>query len=154
MWPLSPVALLPTAVLLVLTDVSPASACALPTFPHCLPAEGGDDLVLQADVLLLAGTCIVDEAVLTGGNKGGSLSGPAPGPCLLSPRNIASGLTCLPAVPSFLPSTGESTPQWKNPVGEATGDEIDASELEPTSRQASYTCIVAGRQDSGGSRHG
>lgn len=57
-------------------------------------SEGGDDLVLQADVLLLAGTCIVDEAVLT----------------------------------------GESTPQWKNPVGEATGDEIDASELEPTSR--------------------
>lgn len=57
-------------------------------------SEGGDDLVLQADMLLLAGTCIVDEAVLT----------------------------------------GESTPQWKNPVGEATGDEIDASELEPTSR--------------------
>ncbi|PSC72522.1 putative manganese-transporting ATPase PDR2 [Micractinium conductrix] len=56
--------------------------------------DGSDDLVLQADMLLLAGTCIVDEAVLT----------------------------------------GESTPQWKNPVGEATGDEIDASELEPTSR--------------------
>lgn len=32
------------------------------------------------------------------------------------------------------PSAGESTPQWKNPVGEATGDEIDASELAPTSR--------------------
>ena len=31
-------------------------------------------------------------------------------------------------------AAGESTPQWKNPVGEATGDEIDASELEPTSR--------------------
>lgn len=57
-------------------------------------AEASDDLVLQADMLLLAGTCIVDESVLT----------------------------------------GESTPQWKNPVGEATGDEIDASELEPTSR--------------------
>jgi cation-transporting ATPase 13A1 len=48
-------------------------------------------------MLLLAGTCIVDESVLT----------------------------------------GESTPQWKNPVGEALGDEIDASELAPTARQAS-----------------
>lgn len=53
---------------------------------------GADDVVVQADMLLLAGTCIVDEAVLT----------------------------------------GESTPQWKNPVGEATGDEVDASELAPT----------------------
>lgn len=31
-----------------------------------LPADGDDDLVLQADMLLLAGTCIVDESVLTG----------------------------------------------------------------------------------------
>ena len=30
-------------------------------------AEGGEDLVVQADMLLLAGTLIVDEAVLTGG---------------------------------------------------------------------------------------
>ena len=34
-------------------------------WPH-LPADGDDDLVLQADMLLLAGTCIVDESVLTG----------------------------------------------------------------------------------------
>lgn len=54
-------------------------------------------------MLLLAGTCIVDEAVLT----------------------------------------GESTPQWKNPVGEATGDEIDASELEPTSRHACFPACFA-----------
>ena len=58
------------------------------------PTGSVDDVIVQADMLLLAGTCIVDEAVLT----------------------------------------GECTPQWKNPVGEATGDEIDASELAPTSR--------------------
>jgi len=56
------------------------------------PAGSSDDVIVQADMLLLAGTCIVDEAVLT----------------------------------------GESTPQWKNPIGEATGDEVDASELAPT----------------------
>ncbi|GAB4817890.1 hypothetical protein N2152v2_004936 [Parachlorella kessleri] len=57
-------------------------------------ADGGEDPVVPADLLLLAGSCIVDEAVLT----------------------------------------GESTPQWKNPVGEATGDEVDASELAPSCR--------------------
>lgn len=45
-----------------------------------------------------------------------------------------AGPTPALAVPS--PGAGESTPQWKNPVGEATGDEVDASELEPTSRWA------------------
>lgn len=58
------------------------------------PAGSTDDVIVQADMLLLAGTCIVDEAVLT----------------------------------------GESTPQWKNPIGEATGDEVDASELAPSAR--------------------
>jgi manganese-transporting P-type ATPase len=58
------------------------------------PAGSTEDVIVQADMLLLAGTCIVDEAVLT----------------------------------------GESTPQWKNPIGEATGDEVDASELSPTAR--------------------
>ncbi|KAL4527712.1 hypothetical protein Ndes2437A_g02854 [Nannochloris sp. 'desiccata'] len=58
------------------------------------PAGSSEDVIVQADMILLAGTCIVDEAVLT----------------------------------------GESTPQWKNPIGEATGDEVDASELSPTSR--------------------
>lgn len=52
---------------------------------------------MPADLLLLAGSCIVDEAVLT----------------------------------------GESTPQWKNPIGEATGDEVDASELDPSCR-----CVI------------
>ena len=47
--------------------------------------DGSEGMVIQADMLLLAGTCIVDEAVLT----------------------------------------GESTPQWKNSIGEACGDEID-----------------------------
>lgn len=51
--------------------------------------KDGESAVIQADMLLLGGTCIVDEAVLT----------------------------------------GESTPQWKNPIGEAKGDEIDASEV-------------------------
>lgn len=41
-------------------------------------------------------------------------------------------------------TAGESTPQWKNPVGEATGDEIDASELEPTSRCVLAGCIARG----------
>ena len=52
---------------------------------------GTDETIVQADMLLVAGTCIVDEAVLT----------------------------------------GESTPQWKNPIGEAVEDEIDASILSP-----------------------
>jgi cation-transporting ATPase 13A1 len=51
--------------------------------------KDSESTVIQADMLLLAGTCIVDEAVLT----------------------------------------GESTPQWKNPIGEASGDEIDSSEV-------------------------
>lgn len=58
------------------------------------PAGSDEPIVVQADALLLAGTAIVDESVLT----------------------------------------GESTPQWKNPVGEATGDEIDSSELDETAR--------------------
>jgi cation-transporting ATPase 13A1 len=58
------------------------------------PSGSTEDVIVQADMLLLAGTCIVDEAVLT----------------------------------------GESTPQWKNPIGEATGDEVDASELSPSAR--------------------
>jgi len=66
------------------------------------PPEGGEDTVVQADMLLLAGTCIVDEAVLT----------------------------------------GESTPQWKNPIGEATGDEVDASEL-------SEACALSVKRDKG-----
>ena len=55
----------------------------------CASSDSSEGSLIQADMLLLAGTCIVDEAVLT----------------------------------------GESTPQWKNPVGEASGDEIDSSEL-------------------------
>lgn len=50
-------------------------SCHLCSLPHVAkkvccptwPADGDDDLVLQADMLLLAGTCIVDESVLTGG---------------------------------------------------------------------------------------
>ena len=56
------------------------------------PVGSTEDVIIQADMLLLAGNSIVDEAVLT----------------------------------------GESTPQWKNPIGEATGDEVDASELAPS----------------------
>lgn len=135
-----------------------------------LPADGDDDLVLQADMLLLAGTCIVDESVLTGETgeawwlhaachgqtvgwassalqhgrgcvaHGGPLATP---PHLQRRRKHAAVEQTDSALLSQheanrrlspVPSAGESTPQWKNPVGEATGDEIDASELEPTSR--------------------
>ena len=46
--------------------------------------------------------------------------------CSLCPAPPALSFPWIPA--------GESTPQWKNPVGEATGDEIDASELDPSSK--------------------
>lgn len=66
----------------------------LTCFFYIPKTDNSTDVIIQADMLLLAGSCIVDEAVLT----------------------------------------GESTPQWKNPIGEATGDEVDASELAPSSR--------------------
>ncbi|KAK9845150.1 hypothetical protein WJX84_012056 [Apatococcus fuscideae] len=58
------------------------------------PGVGGEERTVPADCLLLAGTCIVEEAVLT----------------------------------------GESTPQWKAPVGApAEGDE-ELSEVDPSAR--------------------
>lgn len=55
-------------------------------FPLCT-GENSADQVVPVDALLLTGTCIVEEAVLT----------------------------------------GESTPQWKNPIGTPSDDTPDAS---------------------------
>ncbi len=98
----------------------------------CAAGEGHAEQVVPADALLLAGTAIVEEAVLTGKLRAevvwdrtadgseyrvpysmtsaaaaGALSTIAPG--------CASGPT--PEHALHFCCAGESTPQWKNPLG-------------------------------------